>query len=59
MINHHVVLYIGAHYHVYERLYPYNGYTFIKEESPYKFTADKKYLISLVEGIAGNDKSIV
>lgn len=60
MIDHNVVLYIGAHYHTYERLYPYEkGGNFTEIPSPYDLTNETNYLPSVVEGIAGNDKSIV
>ena len=55
-----VLLYLGAHFHAYERLYPYigNGKT-TKIDPPYNMTSKTNYLPSLVEGIAGADHGIV
>ena len=56
MIDYNVALYIGAHFHSYERLYPFfKGNQFKKMMPPYELTKTSKYLISIVEGIAGND----
>lgn len=57
MIDYGVSFYIGAHTHSYERNYPYfrNG-SFVPLESPYN--SEDSYLISVVEGVAGNDRSI-
>lgn len=63
MIEYNVALYMGAHYHTYERVYPYfSNNTFKKVESPYVWNqggasdpADNT-LLSIVEGIAGNDR---
>lgn len=60
MVDYDTVFYIGAHYHTYERIYPYiKGGDFKLIPGPYNLTRSTKYLISIVEGIAGNDKSIV
>lgn len=58
MIDSGVSLYIGAHYHTYQRLFPYlrNG-SFSTQQDHY--TSDGDYLITIVEGVAGNDKDIV
>ena len=60
MVDYDTVFYIGAHYHTYQRIYPYiKGGDFKLIPGPYNLTRNTKYLISVVEGIAGNDKSIV
>jgi hypothetical protein len=60
MVDYNVVFYLGAHYHTYERIYPYlRGGNFTLIPQPYSLTPSTKYLPSIVEGIAGNDKSIV
>ncbi len=60
MIDYNVALYIGAHFHTYERLYPYRkGGQFAKILPPYSLSKSTKYLVSIVEGIAGNDELIV
>lgn len=60
MVDYDTVFYIGAHYHTYERIYPYiKGGDFKLIPGPYNLTRSTKDLISIVEGIAGNDKSIV
>ena len=58
MIDSGVSLYIGAHTHSYERSYPYyRNHSFVKAEPPYISTG--QYLISIVEGVSGNNRSIV
>jgi hypothetical protein len=57
MIQHGVTLYLGAHAHVYERIYPYANDTFHKIESPYR--DDQGYLVSIVEGVAGSNTDMV
>lgn len=58
MLNHGVSLYLGSHYHTYQRLYPYlQDGSFSNQAENY--SSDGKYLISIVEGVAGNDKDIV
>ena len=53
-----ISLYLGAHYHTYQRIYPYLANdTFTNQRDGY--TADSNYLISIVEGVAGNDRDIV
>lgn len=53
-----VSLYIGAHYHTYQRAYPYlKDNTFSIQTGNYRSNED--YIISVVEGVAGNDKDIV
>lgn len=60
MVDYDSIFYIGAHYHTYERIYPYiKGGNFKISPSPYNMSRSSKYLVSVVEGIAGNDKSIV
>lgn len=63
MMEYNVALYIGAHYHTYERDYPFfKNDTFLAQESPYTWITggNKNYLdnslLSIVEGIAGNDR---
>ena len=47
MISHGVSLYLGAHYHTYQRLYPYvKGDKFLTLQKDYE--SDKDYLISIV-----------
>lgn len=51
---------MGAHYHTYERLYPYcSNDSFVLNPPPYDVDNDDKCIISIVEGIAGNDDKIV
>ena len=58
MLNHGVSLYLGSHYHTYQRLDPYlQDGSFSNQAENY--SSDGKYLISIVEGVAGNDKDIV
>lgn len=58
MIDNGVSLYVGAHTHSYERNYPYfKDHSFLTVESPYH--AEAGYLISVVEGVGGNDKDIL
>lgn len=58
MLDNNVSLYIGAHYHTYQRAFPYKkGDTFTTQKNG--FRANDGYLISIVEGVAGNDKDIV
>lgn len=58
MLDVGVSLYIGAHTHDYERTYPYLfNQTFEKIESPY--TAGQDYLISVVEGVAGSNTTLI
>lgn len=58
MLNNDISLYLGAHYHSYQRIYPYTkGDKFINQSQNY--TSDGGYLITIVEGVAGNDKDIV
>jgi hypothetical protein len=66
MFVYNVALYSGAHYHTYERDYPfYFNQSFTKVKSPYTWTqgGKKDYhdntLLSIVEGIAGNDREII
>lgn len=57
MFANKVSLYIGAHAHTYQRIHPYfkNG-SFVPVR---EYHAGHDYLLSIVEGVAGNDKSIV
>lgn len=58
MLDQGVSLYLGAHWHVYQRLYPYiKGDQFLIQEGSYK--SDQGYLISIIEGVGGNDKDMV
>ena len=60
MIRKNVIFYLGAHWHSYERIYPYiGGGKTQKIESPYYLNSNNQYLLSVLEGIAGNDKNIV
>lgn len=53
-----VSFYIGAHYHTYQRVYPYlRDNTFLIQDGNY--IANEDYIVSIVEGVAGNDKDIV
>lgn len=65
-MQYNVALYMGGHYHTYERVYPYYyNDTFKKVESPYTWTEGgasnylDNTLLSIVEGIAGNDREII
>lgn len=60
MFSNNIKFYIGAHYHTYERLYPYckNG-TFSLVPPPYDSESLKECMVSVIEGIAGNDDKIV
>jgi hypothetical protein len=49
-------MYIGAHTHTYERLYPYYKGEVTPLDGPYH---NIDSLIPIVEGVAGNDKDIV
>lgn len=57
MIDHHSVFYLGSHYHTYERLYPFvgDGNFDISNKGPYYLSKTTKYLLSVLEGISGND----
>ena len=58
MLDSGVSLYVGAHTHSYERNYPYfKDHSFMTLEGPY--TEDSGYILSVVEGVAGNDKDII
>ena len=58
MLNHGVSLYLGAHWHTYQRIYPYlKNDTFSTQKGDYQ--SDGGYLVTVVEGVAGNDKDIV
>lgn len=53
-----VSMYFGAHFHTYQRLYPYyKNDTFSKDPDNYR--SDKGYIISIVEAVGGNDRDIV
>lgn len=56
MNDYHVDLYIGAHVHTYERQYPWRKGTVAAVEGPYH---NIDALVTVVEGVAGNDKDIV
>mgnify|MGYP000866513177 CR=1 FL=1 len=56
MFENNIKFYIGAHYHTYERIFPYcKNSTFSFTQSPYNFNVDNGCILSIVEGIAGND----
>jgi hypothetical protein len=58
MLDHKVSFYLGAHYHTYQRLYPYTkNDKFTTQSSDY--SSDGDYLITIIEGVGGNDKDIV
>lgn len=58
MLDAGVSLYLGAHTHDYERAYPYfHNQTFESMESPYEVKKD--YLISVVEGVAGSNTTLI
>jgi len=58
MYNAKVSLYFGAHDHSYQRSLPiYPNGTFSKKSNNYH--SDDGYIISIVEGVAGNDEGIV
>ena len=58
MLDNGVSLYLGSHYHTYQRLYPYRkDGTFSNQADGY--ASNGNYLISVVEGVAGNDRDIV
>jgi hypothetical protein len=60
MFENNIKFYIGAHYHTYERLYPYcKNETFSLIPPPYSDVSLKDCIVSIVEGIAGNDDKIV
>ena len=54
--DNNVSLYIGAHMHQYERLYPYYEGKFSKKESPYE---NEEGLVSIVEAAAPNELGLV
>ena len=57
MLESGVSLYLGAHTHSYERNYPYyKNHSFVRSESPY--SENGEFLVSIIEGVAGNDRSI-
>jgi hypothetical protein len=60
MFKNNTKFYIGAHYQTFERLYSYckNG-TFSLVPSPYRNSSLKDCMVSIIEGIAGNDEKIV
>lgn len=60
MFRYNLPFYIGAHYHTYERVYPYcpDG-TFDLKPAPYYIDQNFKCIVSIIEGIAGNDDKIV
>ncbi len=58
MHNAKVSLYFGAHDHSYQRSLPiYPDGSFSKKTNNYD--SNEGYIISIVEGVAGNDESIV
>lgn len=58
MLDSQISLYIGAHLHSYQRAFPYyrNG-SFGSQPDDYR--SNDNYLVSIVEGIAGNDNYII
>ena len=58
MLENEVSLYLGSHEHTYQRMHPYRkDDTFSMDEKDYSLEGN--YLVSIVEGVAGNDKEIV
>jgi hypothetical protein len=58
MFDNEVSLYFGAHFHTYQRLYPYlKNDTFTSQKEGY--SSDQGYFLCILEGVAGNDKDIV
>lgn len=58
MFDADISLYIGAHYHTYQRNFPYlETNEFMLQDGSYR--DNEGYIISIVEGVAGNDKDIV
>ncbi len=58
MFDAKITFYLGAHYHTYQRVFPYHvDNTFSHEASGYKTT--DPYIVSIVAGVAGNDRDIV
>ena len=58
MYNAQVSLYFGAPDHSYQRSLPiYPNGTFSKKSNNYH--SDDGYIISIVEGVAGNDEGII
>jgi hypothetical protein len=49
-------MYLGAHTHIYERQYPYYKGAVMSVEGPYH---NIDSMVSIVEGVAGNEKDIV
>ena len=63
MMNHNVPLYLSAHYHAFERHYPWNMQRgFMKINNPYRWNRnsafEERYMISVVNGLGGNDKGL-
>lgn len=50
MMSNHIPFYIGAHYHTYERVYPYlsNGTISLGKKSPYFYNSSEPSLISIL-----------
>ncbi len=58
--KYHVPLYLSAHVHTYERIYPYcQNKTYLMKPSPYEFTEKDNCMVTIVEGTAGNDRNLV
>ena len=51
---------MGGHEHLYEREYPYlgNHRYLVGKESPYLLDKSSRYLVTCVEGTAGNDRNL-
>lgn len=49
-------MYLGAHTHIYERIFPYFKGKVLEIEGPYH---NIDSMVSVVDGVAGNEKDIV
>ena len=59
MIDLKVSLFLSGHFHIYERIYPYIGNGQVdRHDPPYSINDRTNYLLSIVDGIAGNDHGI-
>jgi hypothetical protein len=58
MFDSKVTLYIGAHYHTYQRIFPYLPDGSFSQQTD-DFRSNQNQIISIVEAVAGNDKDIV
>jgi len=56
-------VYLGAHYHAYERHFPFKyDNTYVKQQGSYEWiyelNMEDRKLVSIVEGVGGNDSGI-